>query len=106
MMMVATGKEIVHRGMRVSDFQIAAVVDMSPHKTAVNIGGKVSAVIDVAAPKWLQQAYGDSRAQTVSALTQFLQLYSIGLTMSDVVNMQTSQYGDPALGGEWILPVS
>lgn len=99
--LVASGAEVIRHKIPGSDFPIAAAVEVPADKTTVYVSGKVPAVIDSAAPKGSQQAYGDTRAQTISVLTQIQQqLHSIGLTMGDVVKMQAFLVGDPALNGK------
>ena len=57
-------------------------------------------VSDLAAPARSLAAYGDTRAQTVGALTGIAgTLKGLGLTLGDVVNMTVFLVGDPAKNG-------
>lgn len=97
----ASAADVVRHKIPGSDFPIAAAVEVPAGKTTVYVSGKVPAVIDPSAPKDAQAAWGDTKAQTVSVLTQIKQqLESMGLTMGDVVKMQAFLVGDPALGGK------
>ncbi len=97
----AQAADIVRHKIPNSDFPIAAAVEIPAGKATVYVSGKVPAVIDTDAPKNSQAAYGDTRAQTISVLSQIkAQLESIGLGMGDVVKMQAFLVGDPALGGK------
>ncbi len=97
----ASAADVVRHKIPNSDFPIAAAVEVPAGKTTVYVSGKVPAVIDPSAPKDTQAAWGDTKAQTVSVLTQIKQqLESLGLTMGDVVKMQAFLVGDPALGGK------
>ncbi|HBK45027.1 MAG TPA: hypothetical protein DDZ67_01045 [Xanthomonadaceae bacterium] len=97
----AHAAEVVRHKIPGSDFPIAAAVEIPAGKTTVYVSGKVPAVVDPSAPKNSQAAYGDTRAQTISVLSQIReQLESIGLSMGDVVKMQAFLVGDPALDGK------
>lgn len=99
--LAASAADVVRHKIPGSDFPIAAAVEVPAGKTTVYVSGKVPAVIDPSAPKDSQAAWGDTKAQTVSVLTQIKQqLESMGLTMGDVVKMQAFLVGDPALGGK------
>ncbi|MFT4197588.1 MAG: RidA family protein [Pseudoxanthomonas sp.] len=97
----ANAAEVVRHKIPGSDFPIAAAVEIPPGKTVVYLSGKVPAVADPSAPKDSQAAWGDTKTQTISVLTQIeAQLKSMGLGMGDVVKMQAFLVGDPALDGK------
>jgi enamine deaminase RidA (YjgF/YER057c/UK114 family) len=99
--LTATAAEVIRHKIPGSDFPIAAAVEVPAGIATVYLSGKVPAVVDSSAPKGSQQAYGNTRAQTISVLSQIQQqLQSIGLTMGDVVKMQAFLVGDPELGGK------
>lgn len=98
---LAGAAEIVRHKIPNSDFPISAAVEIPAGKTTVYLSGAVPRPIDPAAPKDSPAAYGDTKAQTVSVLSQIkTQLEGMGLGMRDVVKMQAFLVGDPALGGK------
>jgi enamine deaminase RidA (YjgF/YER057c/UK114 family) len=99
--LAASAADVVRHKIPGSDFPISAAVEVPAGKTTVYVSGKVPAVADASAPKDSQAAWGDTKAQTISVLTQIKQqLESLGLTMGDVVKMQAFLVGDPALDGK------
>ncbi|QNH11471.1 MULTISPECIES: RidA family protein [unclassified Xanthomonas] len=98
---LAGAAEIVRHKIPNSDFPISAAVEIPAGKTTVYLSGAVPRPIDASAPKDSPAAYGDTKAQTVSVLSQIeAQLQGMGLGMRDVVKMQAFLVGDPALGGK------
>ncbi|KLD75360.1 hypothetical protein FZ025_13075 [Xanthomonas hyacinthi] len=98
---LAGAAEIVRHKIPNSDFPISAAVEIPAGKTTVYLSGAVPRPIDPDAPKDSPAAYGDTKAQTVSVLSQIkTQLQGMGLGMRDVVKMQAFLVGDPALGGK------
>jgi enamine deaminase RidA (YjgF/YER057c/UK114 family) len=98
---LAGAAEIVRHKIPNSDFPISAAVEIPAGKTTVYLSGAVPRPIDAGAPKDSPAAYGDTKAQTISVLSQIeAQLKGMGLGMRDVVKMQAFLVGDPALGGK------
>jgi len=98
---LAGAAEIVRHKIPNSDFPISAAVEIPAGKTTVYLSGAVPRPIDASAPKDSPAAYGDTKTQTVSVLSQIeAQLQGMGLGMRDVVKMQAFLVGDPALGGK------
>src|SRR5580692_9607954 len=82
-------------------FPIAAAVEIPAGKTLVFVSGTVPPVADAKAPKDSIAAYGDTKTQTIGALTSIkATLESMHLTLGDVVKMQAFLVGDPAKGGK------
>ncbi|MCI2262732.1 MULTISPECIES: RidA family protein [Xanthomonas] len=97
---LAGAAEIVRHKIPNSDFPISAAVEIPAGKTTVYLSGAVPRPLDPAA-KDAPASYGDTKAQTVSVLSQIkAQLEGMGLGMRDVVKMQAFLVGDPALGGK------
>jgi enamine deaminase RidA (YjgF/YER057c/UK114 family) len=83
-----------------SDFPIAAAVEVSGNKTIVYLSGAGPSVIDKSAAPESVAAYGDTKTQTLSALSSIrTTLQRLNLDMKDVVKMQVFLVGDPAHGG-------
>ncbi|HKT30058.1 RidA family protein [Dyella sp.] len=83
-----------------SNFPISAAVEIPAGKSIVFLSGMVPPVIDAKAPKDSVAAYGDTKTQTIGALTAIQkQLQSMHLDMGDVVKMQVFLVGDEAHGG-------
>ncbi len=98
---LAGAAEVVRHKIPNSDFPISAAVEIPAGKTTVYLSGAVPRPIDPDAPKDTPATYGDTKAQTVSVLSQIkAQLEGMGLGMRDVVKMQAFLVGDPALGGK------
>lgn len=99
--LAASAADVVRHKIPGSDFPISAAVEVPAGKTTVYVSGKTPAVTDPSAPKGSPAAYGDTKAQTISVLSQIKQqLESMGLTMGDVVKMQAFLVGEPALDGK------
>lgn len=83
-----------------SNFPISAAVEIPAGKSIVFLSGMVPPVIDAKAAKDSVAAYGDTKTQTIGALTAIQkQLQSMHLDMGDVVKMQVFLVGDEAHGG-------
>jgi enamine deaminase RidA (YjgF/YER057c/UK114 family) len=81
-------------------FPISAAVEVPAGKTLVFVSGMVPAVADPKAAKDSVAAYGDTRTQTISALSAIkTALEGMHLSLGDVVKMQVFLVGDPAKGG-------
>ena len=84
-----------------STFPISAAVEVPPGKTLVYLSGMVPPVLDTKAAKDSISAYGDTKQQTIGALTMIQSaLEKLHLTMADVVKMQAFLVGDAAKGGK------
>src|ERR1700677_5165940 len=84
-----------------STFPISAAVEVPAGKTLVFLSGMVPPVIDPKAPKDSPAAYGDTKTQTLGALTAIKSsLESMHLTLGDVIKMQAFLVGDPSKGGK------
>jgi enamine deaminase RidA (YjgF/YER057c/UK114 family) len=84
-----------------STFPISAAVEVPPGKTLVYLSGMVPPVHDTKAAKDSIAAYGDTKQQTIGALTMIQSaLEKLHLTMADVVKMQAFLVGDAAKGGK------
>jgi enamine deaminase RidA (YjgF/YER057c/UK114 family) len=84
-----------------STFPISAAVEVPPGKTLVYLSGMVPPVLETKAAKDSIAAYGDTRQQTIGALTMIQsELVKLHLTMADVVKMQAFLVGDAAKGGK------
>jgi enamine deaminase RidA (YjgF/YER057c/UK114 family) len=99
---LASAQEVVrHKLPNGSTFPISAAVEVPPGKTLVYLSGMVPPVVDPKSPKDSIAAYGDTKTQTVGALTAIkASLESLHLTMGDVIKMQAFLVGDPAKGGK------
>jgi len=83
-----------------STFPIAAAVEVPAGRTMVYLSGMVPPVADPDAPRDSIEAYGDTRAQTISVLEAIqAQLGRMGLGLGDVIRMQVFLVGDPKLDG-------
>jgi enamine deaminase RidA (YjgF/YER057c/UK114 family) len=93
-------EEIVRLKLVNSDFPIAAAVEVPAGKTTVYVSGAGAAVANPSAPANSIEAYGDTKTQTISALTSIAAtLKRMNLEMKDVVKMDVFMVGDPAKGG-------
>lgn len=98
--LASAGEVIRHKLPNGNTFPIAAAVEVPPGKTLVFLSGMVAPVSDPEAPKDSIAAYGDTRTQTVGALTAIKNaLAGMHLTMGDVIKMQAFLVGDPSKGG-------
>jgi enamine deaminase RidA (YjgF/YER057c/UK114 family) len=92
---------IRHKLPNGNPFPISAAVEIPAGKTLVFVSGTVPPVADAKAPKDSIAAYGDTKTQTIGALTSIkATLESMHLTLGDVVKMQAFLVGDPAKGGK------
>ncbi len=83
-----------------SDFPIAAAVTVPAGSDTVFVSGALASPIDKTVPKE-KFTYGDTEAQTLSALTNIKgTLARLGLGMGDIVKMTIFMAGDPAKGGK------
>jgi enamine deaminase RidA (YjgF/YER057c/UK114 family) len=83
-----------------STFPIAAAVEVPAGRTMVYLSGMVPPVANAEAARDSIEAYGDTRAQTVSVLEAIAaQLAGMGLGLGDVIRMQVFLVGDPKLDG-------
>lgn len=95
-------KDVIrHKLPNGSNFPISAAVEVPAGRTTVYLSGMVPPVVDAKAARGSIAAYGDTRTQTVGALTSIeVELASLHLTMGDVVKMQVFLVGDPARDGK------
>jgi enamine deaminase RidA (YjgF/YER057c/UK114 family) len=83
-----------------SHFPISAAVEVPAGKSIIFLSGVVPPVIDPKAPKDSPAAYGDTKTQTIGALTAIAkQLQGMHLGMGDIVKLQVFLVGDEAHGG-------
>jgi enamine deaminase RidA (YjgF/YER057c/UK114 family) len=79
---------------------IAGMVIVPPGATTYYLSGMVAPVSDPSAPKGTMAAYGDTKTQTIGALTRIKEaLAEQKLGLGDVVKMTVFLAGDPALDG-------
>src|SRR5579862_5356035 len=99
---LALAQDVVrHKLPNGNPFPISAAVEVPPGKTLVFLSGIVPPVADPKAPKDSTAAYGDTKAQTIGALTQIkASLEGMHLSMGNVIKMQAFLVGDPAKGGK------
>jgi enamine deaminase RidA (YjgF/YER057c/UK114 family) len=99
---LALAQDVVrHKLPNGSTFPISAAVEIPAGKTLVFLSGTVPSAADPKAPKDSVAAYGDTKTQTISALTAIkTELESLHLTLGDVVKMQAFLVGDSAKGGK------
>lgn len=85
----AQAQEVVRHAIPGSSFPIARAVEIPPDATVVYVSGAVPSMIDETAEQGSPEAYGDTKAQTVSVLQSIeATLADLGLTMGDVFKMQ------------------
>ncbi len=97
----AADADVVRHAIPGSTFPIASAVEVPAGKTTIYLSGKTPAVADPSAPKDALAAYGDTKTQTISVLTQIQkQLQSLGLDMKDVVQMHAFLVGGPENDGK------
>lgn len=83
-----------------STFPISAAVEVPAGKSTVYLSGMVPPVVDPKAPKDSVAAYGDTKTQTIGALTAIQkQLQSMHLDMGNIVKMHAFLVGDESHGG-------
>jgi enamine deaminase RidA (YjgF/YER057c/UK114 family) len=99
---LALAQDVVrHKLPNGNPFPISAAVEIPAGKTLVFLSGMVPPVADPKAAKDSIAAYGDTKTQTIGALTSIKgTLEGMHLTMGDVVKMQAFLVGDPAKGGK------
>jgi enamine deaminase RidA (YjgF/YER057c/UK114 family) len=99
---LALSQDVIrHKLPNGSTFPISAAVEVPAGKTLVFLSGMVPPVSDPKAPKDSIAAYGDTKMQTIGALTSIrASLESLHLTLGDVIKMQAFLVGDPAKGGK------
>jgi len=96
----ARADDVVRHPLSNPGLPILSAVEIPPSKTLVVLSGAGAPVSDPAAPARTLAAYGDTRAQTVGALTGIAgTLKGLGLTLGDVVNMTVFLVGNPAMNG-------
>lgn len=93
-------QDVIRYQLPHSHFPISAAVEVPAGKAIVYLSGMVAPVIDPKAPKDSVAAYGDTKTQTIGALTAIeKQLKSMHLDMGDVVKMHVFLVGDESHGG-------
>ncbi len=96
----ACAEEVIRHKIPDSDFPIAAAVEIPAGKTMVYLSGAGPSVADKTAPANSLAAYGDTRTQTISALTAIrATLQRLHLDIKDIVKMDVFLVGDPAHDG-------
>jgi enamine deaminase RidA (YjgF/YER057c/UK114 family) len=101
----AQAQAIVRHKIPNSDFPIAQAVTLPPGTTLHFISGQVPPVVDKSADPNSLTAYGDTKTQTVGALSKIQDvLKGMGMGMGDVVKMQVFLVGDPARNGKADIP--
>jgi enamine deaminase RidA (YjgF/YER057c/UK114 family) len=99
--LVSAQDVIRHKLPNGSTFPISAAVEVPAGKTIVYLSGMVPPVLDAKAAKDSVAAYGDTKMQTIGALTAIqAALEKLHLTMGDVVKMQAFLVGDQTKGGK------
>jgi enamine deaminase RidA (YjgF/YER057c/UK114 family) len=85
----AARAEIVRHPIPNSTFPIAQSVEVRGNVTTYYISGQVPPVVNKDADPASQQAYGDTKTQSIGVLNRIKSiLEGLGLTMGDVVKMQ------------------
>jgi enamine deaminase RidA (YjgF/YER057c/UK114 family) len=99
---MAAASDVVRYPLPHSTFPIAAAVEVPAGKTMVYLSGQMGLMPkDANAPKDAPGSAGDTKAQTVVALTNIKkQLESMHLGMGDVVKMQVFLVADKDKGGQ------
>ena len=96
----AAGELVRHRTPG-SDFPILMAVEVPAGYRTIYLSGVVPSAIDPSKPANSVEAFGDTKAQTVSVLQNIEKnLKRLNLSMSDVIKMQVFLVGDPAQGGK------
>src|SRR5262245_61053723 len=81
--------EVVRHPIPTSTFPIAQAVEVKGNVTTYYVSGQVPPAVDKDADPRSVAAYGDTKTQTVGALTRIKGiLEGFGLSMADVVKMQ------------------
>jgi len=95
----ARAADIVHA--QSDESPIAKMVTVPAGTTTYYLSGMTAPVADPNAPKGSVQAYGDTKTQTIGALTEIKKaLAAQNLDMGDVVMMHVYLVGDPAKDGK------
>jgi enamine deaminase RidA (YjgF/YER057c/UK114 family) len=99
---LVTAQDVIrHKLPNGNPFPIAAAVEIPAGKTLVFLSGAVPSVADPKAPKDSITAYGDTKTQTIAALTNIkATLEGMHLGVGDIVKMQAFLVGDPAKAGK------
>lgn len=88
--------EVVRHKIPNSDFPISLAVEIPASAKLVNLSGAVSPITDSNADPKSIAAYGNTEAQTISALKSIEgTLKGLGLSLGDVVKMQVYLVGAP-----------
>lgn len=96
----AHAQDVTRYKLTNSNFPISAAVEVPAGKSIVFLSGTVPPVVDTKAPKDSLAAYGDTKTQTIGALTAIQkQLQSMHMDMGDIVAMHAFLVGDEAHGG-------
>jgi enamine deaminase RidA (YjgF/YER057c/UK114 family) len=94
----AQSPSVVH--IQQADAQYATMAIVPPGATTYYLAGMTAPVVNASAPKDSMEAYGDTRTQTIGALTVIKKaLAAQKLSMGDVVMMHVFLVGDPTKGG-------
>jgi enamine deaminase RidA (YjgF/YER057c/UK114 family) len=97
---IALAGDLVRHRTPGSDFPILMAVEVPSGYKTIYLSGVVPGVADATKPPGAIEAYGDTKAQTVSVLQNIERnLKRLDLSMSDVIKMQVFLVGDPALQG-------
>jgi len=99
---LAAAQDVIrHKLPNGSTFPISAAVEVPAGKTLVYLSGMVPPIVDSKAAKDSVAAYGDTKTQTIGALSAIqASLEKLHLTLGDVVKMQVFLVGDPVKGGK------
>lgn len=95
---LAQPASVVH--VQKDEFPIATMAIVPPGATTYYLSGMTAAVVNPAAPKGSMEAYGDTKTQTIGAITKIKEvLAQQNLGLSDVAMMHVYLVGDPGKGG-------
>jgi len=95
------GDKVERIPMANPDLPIAGAVVVPDGYDTIYVSGNIPKVANPNAPKGSTEAYGDTKAQTISVLQQIEKtLADQQLSMADVVMMHVFLVGDPANGGK------
>ncbi len=96
---LADGPTIDH--IQKAESPIAGMVVTPPGATTYYVSGMTGPVVDPSAPKGTMAAYGDTKTQTIGALTRIKDaLAEQKLGLGDVVSMRVYLVGDPSKDGK------
>lgn len=94
-------KAVVHIPIPNSNFPISQAVYVPAGSDTLYVSGTTGSVTDTGAPKGSAAAYGDTEAQTVSALGKIKAILAEQkMTLGDVVMMHAFLVADPAKGNK------